>query len=235
MPYRQFLREQQRNQRAVEAVRARQEQDPYEQARRRCRELQLPHSVAAAVDAIAEQHVKLGKDCRDAPVFIGYGDGTESEKRWRGRGHVERPRQPRQYPTLTERTGYSRRTMLRARKLIEGHEILSCRRDHGERIRGGRVESGAPRVRTYTCRSRKTGVVRGSLTHLVGLGGCDKGGRGLANAYRPWGVEDPDRPVPRGPVPQPDGRPAPRPGFGAQAWERAERERRARRAETRGP
>lgn len=235
MPHRKFFREQQRNQRAVEHARQREQQDPWEQARRRCRELQLPHSVAAAVDAIAEQHVKLGKDCRDAPVFIGYGDGTESEKRWRGRGPVERPRHPRTYPTLTERTGYSRRTMIRARKLIEGHEILGCRRDHGERIRGGRVESGAPRPRTYTCRSKRTGEVRGSSTHLVGLGGCDKGGRGLANGYWPWGMDVPSPPAPRGPLPQPDGRPGPRPGWGAGAWERAEEERRARRAASRGP
>lgn len=227
----------QRNQRAAEAARQRKEQDPWEQARRRCRELGLPHSVAAFVDAIAERHVELGKDCKDAPVYVGYGDGTPAEQASRGRAPVQRPRYAREYPTLTEKTGYSRRTMQRARKLVEGHEILGCRRDHGERIRDGQVESGAPQPRMYVCRSRKTGVVRGNVTHLVGLGGCDKGGQGMANGYWPWSMPDPAPPLPRGPLPLPDGRPAPRPGWGARAWEKAEAERRGRRgtAPPRGP
>lgn len=229
MPYRQFLR----NQRAVEAIRQREQADVWEQARRRCRELKLPPSCALMVDAIAEKHRKLGKDCVDAPVFIGYGDGTESERRWRGRKPVERPRHPPEYPTLTEATGCSRRTMMRARKLIEGHDVLKCRRDHGERVHGGRRVGGGPRERTYVRRTR-TGAILGTVAHAVGLGGCDLGGRGLANGYWPFGMDDPPAPAPRRPPPGPDGRATPR--VLGEIWDRVEAERRGRRpAAPRGP
>lgn len=219
------------NKPAREAVRQRKRESPWEQACLRVRELGLPHSCVAFVDAIAARHRELGqefqpgKQFEDAPVYIGYGDGTPAEKRWRGREKpVQRPRHPPEYPPLTEVTGYSRRSMFRARKLVEGHEVMKCGRDHG---------AGSPVERTYTCRSR-TGEIRGTLRHLVGIGGCDRGGQGMANGYWPWGVEDPDPPLPKRGAPQPDGRPTPR--SMREAWDRSEAQRRRGRPATpRGP
>lgn len=188
-----------RNQRASEAARARKAADPWEQARRRVRELKLPPSCALFVDAIAERHRELGLACRDQQVFVGYGDGTPAEMLARQRKPVQRPRHPGRLPPLTEVTGRSRRTMIRAAKLLEGHDVMNRRRA-GELV-----------DRPFACRT-KAGVVRGVRVHAIGRGGCDAGGLGLANGYWPFGMEDPDPTVPPRPAPAPDGRPRTRYG-----------------------
>lgn len=204
--FNRMQRERFRNQRAAEAARARKQADPFEQARARCRELRLPPSCALLVDALAERHRELGAGVADQPVYIGYGDGTEAERRSRNRKPVQRPRHPGRLPPLTELTGRSRRTMIRAAKLIDEHQVVS-------RGRAGQLVE-----RPYRCKT--SGHV---LMHAVGVGGCDLGGLGLANAYWPAGITPPEL-APAPASTSSAGRPAERPRRFAQLLEDVRRE-----------
>ncbi len=231
MSQQRLIRQRERNQRAYERARARKAADPFERARARCRELNLPASCALFVDAVGEHHAEIGKANKLHVAYVGYGDGTPAERHARRpNAGAQQPRQPARFPSLSERTGLSRRTLMRARKLLEGHDVLHCRR------------AGEVRERTYPAGWRRgdqdrwaAGQVR---RHLVGVGGVERGGGGRANAYWPDGVEPPPPELPPRRPPTPEGRPDTT-GRAGEIWrrhqEQREAERRGRPQETRGP
>ncbi len=183
-------------------ARHREAQDPFEQVLARVLEAILPPSCRVVMMAILKRHYQNGKGCRALPVLIGYG----------GRPPAERPRQAEAgMPALAEATGLHRRTVQRAIALLAAAGIGFHRLLGGP---DGVDEQGEPRrqrVAHVPCRReryehegrtkyRPAGELR---PHVVGRGGCDAGGVGLANGYWVDGIPDPE------PEPTPPPRPAP--------------------------
>lgn len=207
---RRYLRKHQ----ARRAAEAREAADPWQQARERVRELHGPPAAQLVIDAQAERHRKLGRKLSQEPLFIGYGAGSEAEQRHHG---------ARRTPGLAELTGRARRTVIRAQRWLVQHQVLNC------------APGGGPCWRE--ARRDREGL-RGRWS-LIGRGGCDKGGQGLANMYWPPGVPDPD-PDPPPPPPPPPGVQMERPEgwqrVRAQLEEREQQRLRRRAAEqARGP
>lgn len=201
-------RQLQRRPRAAAEARARKAADPFEQLRARVGELDLPGRCQRVVDALAERHHDLGAGLRTKPVFIGYG----------GRPPSQRPRQDEaRLPALAEATRMHRRSVQRAiRDLVEAgllHRQLGGPEDRRDQV--VHVPSQRQRYLEHgRVRYRPVGERR---SHTIGRGGCDRGGWGLANAYWPDGIPDPEPPppapppAPREPEPPPAPRPAGRP------------------------
>lgn len=221
-------RAQSRRESAAIAARLAEEANPWHRACQRAREFHLPPSVKLVIDALAERKRKLGRSAheRGLPVLIGYGDGTEKEQAWRGRRPVQRPRHPAE-TTLTELTGLSRRSVIRAIQLLDQLGLMHRHRMYGEHV--GELDE-----REYKCRTR-AGLVRDLHRHLVGRGGCGPGGKGNANCYHPDGVEGPEHPLPPVPRPRSDPSPVPSKRGSFAALLAQQREQRHSREHDRGP
>lgn len=204
---RRFLR---RPQAALQA-RQRKAEDPFEQARSRALEADLPPSCRTVMAVFAERHHELGKGCRNLPVLMGYG----------GRPAAERPRQegPR-LPDLAKATGLHRRTVQRAMKLLLAagvglHKLFGGPDgvdEHGMPLRQQRVYVPCRRERYEVEGQVRYRPIGERLQHTIGRGGCDKGGVGLANAYWVDGIPDPEpepTPPPAPALPAPEGEPPP--------------------------
>lgn len=219
-------RAQSRREAAAIAARQAQDANPWHRACKRAREFHLPPSAYLVMDAIRERQRTLGRSGRHLPVLIGYGDGTAAEQASRKRQPVQRPRHPAE-TTLTELTGLSRRSVIRAIRLLDQLGLMHRHRMYGEHV-------GDLDEREYHCTTR-AGVVRDLHRHLVGRGGCGPEGKGNANCYHPDGVEGPERALPPVPRPRSDPSPAPSNRGSFAALLAHQREQRHSREHDRGP
>lgn len=203
-------RAQQRRPRAAFEARKRKAEDPWQRYRQVVRDLvdegKLYPACIKVADALAERHQENGHKAAQLPVFVGYGP----VEAWERQHH-----RPGVLPPLSVMTGLDRRTVMRC--IAQMVELGILRRQYGD----GREDDVRP-VEVVSRRERyweggrwhyrPVGPVR---IHMIGRGGCDKGGLGIANCYwvegTPGPEHDPEPPPPSPPAPDP-------PPSGARPW-----------------
>lgn len=214
--------------RAAHEARERKRQLPWQRARNTVRELHhLPAGCVRVIDALAEGHHENGASLAMAPVYRGFGNKGD-------RRRVESARAPAAdaLPAIAEACGMTRRWVIACiGELVSAgvvRRLPGGPHPHGARGQDGRLRN----LQDVLQGTRRKGKGGTWLDHPGALHECAVGGAGWANGYLVDGIPDPEDPEPP-PVPvlaEPVPEPARPPGrwSGREAWERAERERRAR-------